>query len=85
MKTLALSLLISLTAGQAFAAPLNSITDTDLRAMSDRQYALIIGDAVKAGRIYPREQVVSGAHRHFINLRDRYIGLGYTIVPGSGS
>jgi hypothetical protein len=72
MRTLNLALAINLVICPiANAGGLSPAVKADLYKQSNLAYGVILANAAKAGRIYPREQAVSGAHRHYAEFAAR--------------
>jgi hypothetical protein len=62
-----------------------SITEEQLRRLSDAEYIALITDASDAGWSYTPEEVASGLKRHYQERKARMIDVGFTVVPSNCS
>ena len=85
MRSFILILGLLIPAVPAVADQQQSITDEQLRALSDAEYIALITDKNEAGWSYTPEQVASGLRRHYQERRARMIDVGFTVVSGDCS
>ena len=85
MRSFILILGLLIPAVPAVADQQQSITDEQLRALSDAEYIALITDKNEDGWSYTPEQVASGLRRQYQERRARMIDVGFTVVSGDCS
>jgi hypothetical protein len=85
MRSLILVLSLCIPLAPALAEEHQSITEEQLRALSDAEYIALITDRNQAGWGYTPEQVASGLRRHYQERRARMIDVGFTVVSADCS
>ena len=85
MRSLILALSLCIPLAPALAGEDQSITEEQLRALSDAEYVALITDGNQLGWDYTPEEVASCLKRHYQERRARMIDVGFTVVSGDCS
>ena len=76
---LAVTVASAAAAGERFDRQ-KTISEMELRRMSDAAYTELLRQAERKGHSYSARSIANGYRRHFEELRARLIGTGYTIL-----
>jgi hypothetical protein len=80
MRTLIMSLSLGIFAAPLLAGEPHSITEAELRDLSNAEYIALISDAGDKNLDYTPDEIASGLRRHYQERKARFIDVGFKVL-----